>query len=266
MILSQRILFFLINNWKSDWGVGHPGIKSDAGSEKHEIDYAFNQLKFKTLHGLGINVYSKNVLEIGCGQGGICVFAAMNGAKKVTGIDLSDSALSSANNFKKIVESDTGNNLNISFLKMSAEDLSLENESVDIIIADNMFEHVSDVPTVLNECNRVLSSKGKIIVPNFPSYRSKYGPHVKYGVKIPWVHIFFKERTVVQVMHKIAEKDPLMFEYYPGLKKGAKTFKEVRAYNDLLNSIDKCKTLFTKIFIQRLFWRFKPEGFSGSIV
>jgi len=35
---------------------------------------------------------------------------------------------------------------------------------------------------------------------------------------------------------------------------------------DLLNSIDKCKTLFTKIFIQRLFWRFKPEGFSGSIV
>jgi len=33
-----------------------------------------------------------------------------------------------------------------------------------------------------------------------------------------------------------------------------------------LNSIDKCKIIFTKIFIQRLFWRFKTEGFSGSIV
>ncbi len=33
-----------------------------------------------------------------------------------------------------------------------------------------------------------------------------------------------------------------------------------------LNSIDKCKISFTKIFIQRLLWRFKPEGFSGSIV
>jgi len=34
----------------------------------------------------------------------------------------------------------------------------------------------------------------------------------------------------------------------------------------VLNSSNKCKTLFTKIFIQRLFWRFKPEGFSWSIV
>jgi hypothetical protein len=37
----------------------------------------------------------------------------------------------------------------------------------------------------------------------------------------------------VQVIHKIAEKDLLMFIYYPGLKKGATTFQEVRAYNDL---------------------------------
>ena len=233
MKLSQRILLFLIKKWKSDWGHGHPNTTTEAGSENHNIEYAFGQLKFKTMHGLGINVYSKNVLEIGCGHGGICVFAAMNGAKKVTGIDLSGSALSAANKFKGIVESDTGYNLNISFQKMSAEKLKIENEDVDLIIADNVFEHVSDISIVLKECHRVLSSNGKIIVPNFPSYRSKYGPHVKYGVKIPWVHIFFKEETVVQVMHEIAEKDPLMYKYYPGLKKGAKTFREVRAYNDL---------------------------------
>jgi len=34
----------------------------------------------------------------------------------------------------------------------------------------------------------------------------------------------------------------------------------------MLNSIDKCKISFTKIFIQRLFGRFKPEGFSWSII
>ena len=262
MIFSKRILRYLVSKWKSEWDHGNPEIESDASSEKHEIDYAFNQLKFKTLHGLGINVYSKKILEIGCGHGGICVFAAMNGAKKVTGIDLSDSALKTANNFKEIVELDTGYNLNISFLKMPAEKLEIENESFDLIIADNVFEHVSSISKVLNECNRVLAKGGKIIVPNFPSYLSKFGPHVKYGIKIPWVHIFFKESTIVQVMHEIAEKDPLMYKYYPGLKKGAKTFREVRAYNDLnyisnkkfINYAKQAKFSIESLYVTRPRW------------
>jgi len=54
------------------------------------------------------------------------------------------------------------------------------------------------------------------------------------------------------------------FGYKPriSLEEGLRRF--VKWY--MLNSSNKCKTLFTKIFIQRLFWRFKPEGFSWSIV
>ena len=176
---------------------------------------------------------SEKGLEIGCGHGGICIFAALVGAKEVVGIDLSDPALETAEKLKAKVQQETGFQLHVSFSKMFAENLEFEDGELDVIIADNVFEHVNNVEVAMNECARVLSRGGKIIVPNFPSFKSKFGPHVKYGIRLPWVHVLFSEKTVVKLMHKLAEKDPQMHHFYPGLKSGATTFQEVRAYKDL---------------------------------
>lgn len=233
MGISTLILNILIRNYHSEWDLGHPQVKSEAGSDDHQIDYAKLQLRNKVISGLGVDVYQKNVLEIGCGHGGICVFAALVGAKKVVGIDLSDSALETAIRLKEKILVETGNNVNVIFQKMSAEELQFEDESLDVIIADNVFEHVHDLDAVMTECARVLAKGGKIVIPNFPSFKSKFGSHVKYGIKLPWVHVFFSEKTVVKVMHQLAEKDPQMYHFYPGLKHGAKSFRDIRAYKDL---------------------------------
>ena len=233
MKTCENILFFLTKKWKSEWDQGHPLIISAAGSEEHELEYAMLQLRKKIEHGIRINVYNKTVLEIGCGHGGICVYAALNGSNNVIGIDLSDEALLTANKFKKAVELKTERKLDISFRKMTAEKLDFDDESIDIIIADNVFEHVSDLKIVLKECNRVLKKGGNIVVPNFPSIYSKFGPHVKYGIKIPWVHIFFREQTIINVMKEIAKTNATMFEFYPGLKNNSGTFKDIRRYSDL---------------------------------
>jgi len=232
MNISEKILLKVVKKWKSAWDKGHPEITEGAKSDEHEMQYAYFQLFSKIKNGIKVNMYSKKVLEIGCGQGGICLYAALNGAKQVIGIDVSDKALIAANKFKDLVIKEIGRKLNVSFSKMTAESLAFESESIDIIIADNVFEHVADIDIVMKECNRVLSKGGKIVVPNFPSFYSKFGPHVKYGIKIPWVHVFFKERTVINVMHILARNDDKMYEFYPGLKKGAKTYQEIRAYND----------------------------------
>jgi ubiquinone/menaquinone biosynthesis C-methylase UbiE len=233
MRIQEIFLLSLIKSYHSEWDKGHPLVKAEVGSKNHEIDYAMLQLKKKIISGLGADVYQKKVLEIGCGQGGICIFAALVGAKEVVGIDLSDSALETAEKLKVKVQEETGFQLNVSFNKMFAENLKFENGELDVIIADNVFEHVKSLEVVMNECSRVLNRGGKIIVPNFPSFRSKFGPHVKYGIRLPWVHILFSEKTVVKVMHMLAEKDPQMHHFYPGLKLGATTFQEVRAYKDL---------------------------------
>ena len=233
MKISKQILKLLVKNYHSEWDFGHPNIISDAGSDEHQYEYGKLQLRTKIVSGIGIDLYAKNVLEIGCGHGGICVYAAMVGARSVVGIDLSDSALMSAELLKTKIEEETNFELPLQFKKMEAEKLHFDENELDVIIADNVLEHVSCISEVLNECNRVLVKGGKIIVPNFPSYLSKFGPHVKYGIKIPWVHIFFSQKTIVQQMHELAKTDPLMYEFYPGLKNNAVTFKEVRQYNDL---------------------------------
>ena len=233
MSIYISVLNFFVSNYHSEWDHGHPEVKSNVGTDDHDIEYAMLQLKKKCISGLGVDVYQKRVLEIGCGQGGNCIFAAMVGAKEVVGIDLSDSALETAEKLKANVQHETGFELNVSFLKMFAENLKFEDGELDIIIADNVFEHVNSVEVVMNECARILRRGSKIIVPNFPSFRSKFGHHVKYGIRIPWVHLLFSERTIVLLMHKLAEKDPKMHYFYPGLKSGATTFQEIRAYKDL---------------------------------
>lgn len=262
MSISKLILKALINNYHSEWDNGHPYIYSKAGTTLHEYEYGKLQLKIKTNVGLGTDVYGKNVLELGCGQGGICVFAAMLGAKKVVGIDLSDIALSAANNFKSSIELETNFTLPVEFEFMSAEDLKFDDAEFDLIIADNVFEHVDDLFLVLRECHRVLIGNGILMVPNFPSYLSKFGPHVKYGVKLPWVHIFFSETTIVQVMHDLAINDAKMFDFYPGLRRGATTFKELREYSDFnyithkkfFDEVDKMGFVLETAFITRPNW------------
>jgi ubiquinone/menaquinone biosynthesis C-methylase UbiE len=233
MSILTSILGFIVKNYHSEWDHGHPQVKSEVGSDDHQIDYAMLQLRKKVISGLGVDVYQKSVLEIGCGHGGICIFAALVGAKNVVGIDLSDSALKTAEKLKLKVQGEINFKLNVSFKEMFAENLEISDGSLDVIIADNVFEHVTNVEVVMKECSRVLSKGGKVIVPNFPSFKSKFGSHVKYGIRLPWVHVFFSEKTVVKLMHQLAKTDPQMYHFYPGLKSGATTFQEVRAYKDL---------------------------------
>lgn len=233
MKLHERLLYYLVNRYQSEWSHGHPGISSEAGTPEHELEYAMLQLGNKIRNGLGYSTYGKTVVEIGCGHGGICVFAALCGAKEVWGLDVSFEALATARDFQHNVEADIKRKLPITFEPARAERLKFKDGEIDVVIADNVLEHVEDIGAVLRECRRILSPCGRIIIPNFPSIYSKFGPHVKYGVKLPWVNAFFSERSVVRVMHELAKNDPQMFVYYPGLKNGAKTFRSVRAYNDL---------------------------------
>ena len=55
----------------------------------------------------------KDVVELGCGTGQYALWYANNGAKSVTGVDLSDGSLAVANKLKA-----EGNVDNIDFLKM----------------------------------------------------------------------------------------------------------------------------------------------------
>lgn len=235
-ISSPRLALFFIERYKSVWDNGQPGISAAVGTEAYEIEYAMMQIKGKTVNGIGFDTLGKKVLEIGCGHGGICMYLAMNGADEVVGIDLSNEALDMANKIKAKFESDKLIRENVVRFEFSgAEQMEYQDEHFDVVVADNVLEHVNDIAGVLAECKRVLKPNGKIVIPNFPSIYSKFGPHLKYGSKIPWLHVFFTEQAICEAVYDRAQKHPelKLFDFYGGLKHKPKKFKDVRTYKDL---------------------------------
>lgn len=198
------------------------------------IEYSKKQYKSYLNRPLDYEIEGKTIIEIGCGHGGISCFLAINGAKMVYGIDLNESRLESAQKFKNyLCEKYNTNDIPVGFIKKSAEKLDFDDNSIDLIIADNVFEHFDDNVSVLKECRRVLKPGGQIISSSFPSIYSKNGPHLKKGVAVPWCYLFFSEKTIVNVLKKNASEFPILKKVYGGLNEQSETIRDVRDYHDL---------------------------------
>jgi ubiquinone/menaquinone biosynthesis C-methylase UbiE len=234
MRIAEKILYHLAMRWPSP-------IKSqieklgDTDNIEHEYRYAIlQQYDSKVIKGLPYGIRDKEILEIGCGHGGICLFMAMNGAKKVVGIDLNTFHLEIAKTIKKRVENDMGiKNLPIEFMEMNAYEMTFEENSFDIVYADFAFEHFMEPEKVMQESYRLLKKGGKLVVPGFLSIWSKYALHLKHGLKMPWANLFFSEQTICNVMVRLAEEQPYLKNIYPGVLNQPKKVRDLRKYGDL---------------------------------
>ena len=230
MKIGESILYYLSKNRVEKQ------VEKILGKDqrKRGVDYAQWQFNKYLKRGVKFNIKDKVILEIGCGHGGISCFLAVNGAKDVFGLDINEYNLQTAKSFKQILNSKLGNaEIPVSFINENVHNLSFDDNYFDIIIADNVFEHFDDNVRVMLECKRVLKEKGKIIIPSFPSIYSKNGAHLKKGIGVGWVYLFFKERTIVNVLKRHSESFPILHEVYGGLKNNPDNIRDVRKYKDL---------------------------------
>lgn len=105
------------------------------------------------------------ILDFGCNQGGFLGFLSKKGFHSLIGVDLDSCAI----NFAR---SKYGNSIlfeGISYLE------NLEDNSVDLIIADQVMEHIVNPVKLINWLSRILKANGHFIVsvPNILDY-SKY--------------------------------------------------------------------------------------------
>jgi 2-polyprenyl-3-methyl-5-hydroxy-6-metoxy-1,4-benzoquinol methylase len=248
-LLNANILYRLSHKYRQK-----PKSKeeTDINSEAYHINYAINnQFTTKLRFGFPYNFQGKNILEIGCGQGGISVFFALNGANHVTGIDLNTQHLNYAKKVQEVFEKRLNmkeSSLPVTFKEMNAYDmLSLGKGSFDFIIADNVFEHFMEPEKVLEQSYQLLKPGGRLVIPIFNSIYSKQGAHVKYGLGIPWVYCLASEKEIIKALYKVAEKDKTVLDAYPGLNGNPTRLCEIRKYKDL-NGIthNKLKKLANK--------------------
>lgn len=103
------------------------------------------------------NLAGKNVLDIGCGGGILSESMAARGAQ-VTGIDLSEKALSVA----KLHMLESGQQ-NLAYQLISAEALAAERpQNFDVVTCMEMLEHVPDPASIVNACAQLVKPGGYV--------------------------------------------------------------------------------------------------------
>ena len=72
---------------------------------------------------------------------------------------------------------------------------------------NDAMEHVANPEAVIDECLRVLIKGGRLFV-NFPPINHPFGAHLSDLIYIPWVHLFFSEKTLVEAYKRLAKNVP----------------------------------------------------------
>lgn len=135
----------------------------------------------------------KSVLDMGCGASGKSLYYISRGAAHVTGVDVVPHYKTEAEAFAR----ELGYEQRFTFLLGDALNTTLPENSFDVVIMNDFMEHIYDPEGAIREALRVLKPGGRIYV-NFPPYFHPTGAHMSDVIGIPWVHMLFPEKTLIQ--------------------------------------------------------------------
>ncbi len=200
MSIGTNLLFFLNKFFKKPM---HPFNLEDAGI-KTFTEWEFEQSRripsyYLPEFNLLEEIKGKTVLDVGAGGGGKSIFYSLNGAKNVVGIDIEKGFIAQAKAF-----TDKKGAKNIKFAVQNAENTDFPENSFDVCIMNDVFEHLANPEKVLKEVYRVLRKGGKIFI-NSPPYFHPYGAHLSDLIGIPYVHILFPEPVLINAYKKLAK-------------------------------------------------------------
>ena len=145
----------------------------------------------------------KTVLDIGCGAAGKTLFYAEHGVEKIYGLEVLEKYRGQAED----LAAQLGLSHLFEFVCADASKLPFPDNSTDTVIMNDAFEHVGNPEEVLKECLRVIKPGGRIFV-NFPPYHHPFGAHLSDAIGIPWVHLLFSDKTLIEVYRDAVEKLP----------------------------------------------------------
>ena len=107
---------------------------------------------------------ANNLLDLGCGEGGLTVCLAKKTGKRVFGLDISDDNFSNA--WKECSDEEVCHL--IECVKGDAHNMDfLNNGDIDAVTVVKTLHHLRDPKKVLEEINRILTPGGKVLIWEF---------------------------------------------------------------------------------------------------
>jgi ubiquinone/menaquinone biosynthesis C-methylase UbiE len=160
-----------------------------------EGDRIYNQY-FRDLVALD----GKDVVDLGCGSGGISYLMAAHGSKSVVAIDLNEVELSRARQAAQLQP--PGIAEKVEFKVGTEKTIPVESNKADVVFMYYVLPAVAYPQEILTECYRVLRPGGHVCI-NFNPWFHPYGAAIENLLPIPWCHVFFSERSLVRMCAKL---------------------------------------------------------------
>lgn len=140
----------------------------------------------------------QRVMDLGCGLGSLCIDVAGRGAGSVLGFDLQPELVEFARD-----------NLERSFPRLGGrvefrlQDVrEYEGPPFDCVMSKDTFEHIIELPSVLDAVKRCLKPGGRVYIGLGPLYESPYGDHGRLEACLPWGHLIVPERWLLRRLNR----------------------------------------------------------------
>lgn len=185
----------------------HPFNLNNEGKKTYaqwQYEKGIDTIKFYLKHtNLDDMFKGKTVLDIGCGAGGKTVYYASKGVRKITGVEI----LGKYREEAEALAREYGVEDKFEFVCADASETPFDDGTFDTIIMNDAMEHVARPEKVLEECYRILKKGGRLYL-NFPPYNHPYGAHLSDAMGMPWVHVFFSEKTLIGTYKELVKDLP----------------------------------------------------------
>ncbi|MFY7836008.1 MAG: methyltransferase domain-containing protein [Novosphingobium sp.] len=172
-VVAATIPFRVRSNALQDLGTIPENSLMSIELERFDPAQSGGRISYEHVHRYALSldrVSGRRALDLACGTGYGTALLAMNGAE-VTGVDIDAGAIREA----KKRYGQTG----AKYLIADCYDLPFEAGTFDVVIANEMIEHVDDHDALLTEARRVLKPGGTFVVstPNKPVYNRHKEPN-----------------------------------------------------------------------------------------
>ena len=168
----------------------HSAGASDVVTGARKLERFFGP-QFSTL------LYGTTVLDHGCGRGREAVALALKGAKFVYGTDIREDCLQGA----RQLAAQSGVASKCNFLNATTQHAAIEKEvtNLDFAYSIDSFEHYGDPAQVLAQVYQCLRPGGRFFISFGPPWKHPRGCHMMFLRPVPWMHLIFKEETIMAV-------------------------------------------------------------------
>lgn len=147
----------------------------------------------------------KSVLVLGSGHGTELLWCVRNGAAEVVGVDVAERSLDPVH--AALERSGESIDVPVELLRLGAESVDQLGRQFDLVLSNNVFEHLPDVEGSLRAAAKVIAPLfGRIAIFTDPLFYSSHGSHLPVG---PWEHLWADDDR----LREAAGSDYLWNEY-----------------------------------------------------